>query len=99
MPSAFFSSNGSRYAKIRSRRHGDAQMIDTNSTAIVADSPANSLTLTPPRNSSPIAIAAITMKAPRSGSSSSSAPTSATAKAIGTKPLRTSCIQSCLRTA
>ena len=45
------------------------------------------------------AIAAITMNAPRSGSSSSSAPTTATAIAIGTKPLRNSCIQSCLRTA
>ena len=74
-------------------------MIDTNSSAIVADRPANSLTLTPPRNSRPIATTAITMNAPRSGSSSSRPPTRPTANAIGANPLENWCMRSCLRTA
>ena len=39
--------------------------------------------LTPPRNRMPIAIAAMTMKAPMSGSASSSMPAKASAQAIG----------------
>jgi hypothetical protein len=56
------------------------------------------LPFTPPRNSRPIAVAAITMNAPMSGSSSSKAPTKPTAIAIGRKPLAKLCMYSCLRT-
>lgn len=45
-----------------------------------------------------MAIEAITVKAPKSGSSSSKAPVAITAMAIGIKPLRTLCIHSALRT-
>ncbi len=50
---------------------------ELNVPTAVATSPPNSLPFTPPRNSRPIAIAAITMNAPMSGSSSSNAPTEA----------------------
>ncbi|MCY1552228.1 hypothetical protein D9M68_886100 [compost metagenome] len=43
----------------------------------------NMRAFTPPRNRMPMAITTITMKAPMSGSASSSMPTTATATAIG----------------
>lgn len=46
----------------------------------------------------PMAIATITMNAPRSGSSSSSMPTPPSAQAIGRKPRENACMCSCLRT-
>ena len=45
-----------------------------------------------------MAIEAITVNAPKSGSSSSSAPEAITATAMGRKPLLKLCIQSALRT-
>ena len=49
----------------------------TRSSSTARDQPKNMRALTPPRNRMPIAITTITMKAPMSGSSSSSRPTTA----------------------
>jgi hypothetical protein len=60
--------------------------------------PPNQIMLKPPRNRMPIEMQTTTPKAPRSGSSISSAPTSAIAAAIGMKPLVSLCMYCCLRT-
>ena len=54
--------------------------------------------LTPPRNSTPSAIAAITMNAPMSGSASSSTPIAPRATAIGHTALTKFSLTSILRT-
>ena len=54
--------------------------------------------LTPPKNKMPIAITAITIKAPMSGSASSSAPTMATAAPIGKTARKKRSLISILRT-
>ena len=54
--------------------------------------------LTPPRNRMPIAITAITMKAPMSGSASSSRPTTATAAPMGSTARKKRSLTSILRT-
>ena len=53
---------------------------------------------TPPRNRMPMAITTITMKAPMSGSASSSMPTTATATAIGVTARKKRSFTSILRT-
>ena len=83
---------------MRSRRQGESQISSEKVVPASTISAENSLPLTPPRNSRPMATAAITTNAPMSGSSSSSRPTRATAAPIGAKPLRTLCMWSCLRT-
>ena len=54
--------------------------------------------LTPPRNRMPMAITATTMKAPMSGSASSSTPTMATAAPMGSTARKKRSFTSILRT-
>ena len=77
---------------MRSRRQGESMISSEKVDRAITTSPANSLPFTPPRNSMPIATVAITTNAPRSGSSSSSRPTAATAAPIGRKPLENCCM-------
>ena len=51
----------------------------------------NSLPLMPPKNKRPMAITAITMKAPMSGCNSNKTPTAITAAPIGAKPFNKWC--------
>ena len=68
---------------MRSRRKSLKVIISTKAPISTATLRKNMRPLTPPRNRMPIAIAAITMKAPMSGSASSSMPVKASAAAIG----------------
>ena len=83
---------------MRSRRQSDSAIISTKATVITAAIRKNMRALTPPRNRMPIAITAITMKAPMSGSASSSMPTTATAAAIGSTARKKRSLTSILRT-
>ena len=83
---------------MRSQRIGDSQMIDSNAPSSVAIMMANTLPFTPPRNRMPTAISAITMKAPMSGSASSSSPTTPSAIAIGSTARVKLSLTSILRT-
>ncbi len=83
---------------MRSRRHGLAQMTAMKASTSAAVIEANSRPLTPPRNRIAMLMETTTPNAPRSGCSSSSTPTTAITPAIGAKPLRKSCMKSCLRT-
>ncbi len=73
-------------------------MTTTNPIASSTNSPKNRRQFIPPRNSTPMAMQAMTAKAPKSGSRSSSAPTNSITASIGRKPLRRLCIQAALRT-
>ena len=68
---------------MRSRRHGLSEIISPKAPSSTAVIKANMRPLTPPRKRMAMAIVAITMNAPMSGSASSSTPTSPTAKAMG----------------
>ena len=68
---------------MRSRRHSEVEIISTKAPISTPVISRNIRPLTPPRKRMPIAIAAITMKAPMSGSASSSRPTTAIEIAIG----------------
>ncbi len=68
---------------MRSARQGLATIISAKAPSRTAVTSANMRPLTPPRNRMPSAIAAMTMKAPMSGSASSSRPVKARATAIG----------------
>ena len=83
---------------MRSRRHSLSAIIKPNATSKTATSKKTTRTLTPPRNKMPMAITAITMKAPMSGSASSNTPTSATATPIGATARRKLSLTSILRT-
>ena len=83
---------------MRSRRQSDSAIISTKATVITAAIRKNMRALTPPRNRMPMAITAITMKAPMSGSASSSRPTIATAAAIGSTARKKRSFTSILRT-
>ena len=83
---------------MRSRRQGLNVTIKVkapNSTAVIRK---NMRPLTPPRNKMDMAIAAITMKAPMSGSANSSKPTTPTATAIGATARKKRSLTSILRT-
>ena len=83
---------------MRARRNGDSAMIALKITTSSAPMPPNQTILIPPRNRMPMAMQTITPKAPRSGSSSSKAPTRPIATIIGKKPFVSLCMYSCLRT-
>ena len=83
---------------MRSRRHSDDAMINTKTPAIKNDINKNIRAFTPPKNKMPMAITAITMKAPMSGSTSSNPPTTATAAAIGKTAAKNCSLISILRT-
>ena len=68
---------------MRSRRHSRRRSSARRRRSASPRCSRNIRPLTPPRNRMPIAIVAITMKAPMSGSASSSTPTTAIAIAIG----------------
>ena len=73
-------------------------MSTTKPTTSSTTSPTNRRQFMPPRNSMPMAIAAITANAPKSGSRSSSAPTNSITANIGRKPRLKLCIHAALRT-
>ncbi len=83
---------------MRSRRHGLVEIISTKAPSSTAVMSENMRPLTPPRNRMPIAMVAMTRKAPMSGSASSSTPTSATATTIGSTARRNFSFTSILRT-
>ena len=68
---------------MRSARQGLEAIISTKAPTSTPMLRKNIRPLTPPRNRMPIAITAITMKAPMSGSASSSRPMTPSATAIG----------------
>ena len=68
---------------MRCRRNSLKAIISTKAPTSTATDSRNMRPLTPPRNRMPSAIAAITMKAPMSGSASSSRPMPPSATAIG----------------
>ena len=83
---------------MRSRRHSEVAIMSANNSTITAAIRKNMRALTPPRNKMPIAITAITMKAPMSGSARSSKPITATATAIGATARKKCSLTSILRT-
>ena len=83
---------------MRSRRHGEVQIIMAKATTRMVAIRKNMRALTPPRNRMPMAMTAITMKAPMSGCASSSEPTTATAIAIGSTARKKRSLTSILRT-
>ena len=83
---------------MRSRRHGLSVIISAKAPTSTAAIRKNMRALTPPRNRMPMAITAITMKAPMSGSASSSMPTTASATAIGNTARKKRSFTSILRT-
>ena len=68
---------------MRSRRRSSKAMMTAKVATITVAIRKNMRALTPPRNRMPIAMTAMTMKAPMSGWRSSSAPVKATAATIG----------------
>ena len=85
-------------AKMRSRRNGLVAIIIPNAASSTVRLRKNILPLTPPRNSTPSAISAITTKAPMSGSASSNTPMKASASAIGHTAWMNRSLTSILRT-
>ena len=83
---------------MRCARHGLSTIISAKAPASTATPSANMRPLTPPRNRMPSAIMAMTMKAPMSGSASSSRPTTASATAIGHTAWKKFSFTSILRT-
>ena len=83
---------------MRSRRNSLKAIISEKATKSVAAIRKNIRAFTPPKNRMPMAITAITMKAPMSGSASSSRPTTATATAIGATARKKRSFTSILRT-
>ena len=83
---------------MRSRRQGELAIISAKAATSSAAIRKNMRALTPPRNRMPMAITAITMKAPMSGSASSSTPTTATATPIGSTARKNRSLTSILRT-
>ncbi len=73
---------------MRSRRQSLVVIISTKAPTSTAVMSKNMRPLTPPRNRMPIAIVAMTRKAPMSGSASSSSPTKPTATTIGSTARR-----------
>ena len=82
---------------MRSRRHSLIITIMENAATSTAAMRKNMRALTPPRKRMPMAITAITMKAPMSGSASSKPPTSATAAPIGSTARKNRSFTSILR--
>ena len=83
---------------MRSRRHSLKAIISTNAMISTKAIKKNIRALTPPKNKMPMAIMAITMKAPMSGSASNSDPTTATATPMGATALKNFSFTSILRT-
>lgn len=83
---------------MRSRRQGLVITMTAKAATSTAAIRKNMRAFTPPRNRMPMAITAITMKAPMSGSASSSAPTSATATPMGSTARKNRSLTSILRT-
>ena len=83
---------------MRSRRHSLDAMIKAKATTRIVAIKKNMRALTPPRNKMPMAMTAITMKAPMSGSASSSTPTSPTATPMGKTARKKRSFTSILRT-
>jgi len=83
---------------MRSRRHSLKVIISTKAPTSTKLMSRNMRPFTPPRKRMPIAIIAMTRKAPMSGSASSSTPTSATAIAIGKTARKKFSFTSILRT-
>ena len=83
---------------MRSRRHSLSMTIMLNANTTTAAITKNMRALTPPRNRMPIAMTEITMKAPMSGSASSSRPTMPIANAIGSTARKKRSFTSILRT-
>ena len=70
----------------------------TKATTTTVAITANMRTLTPPKNKIPMAITEMTIKAPMSGSASSSRPTTPIATAIGSTARKKRSLTSILRT-
>ena len=83
---------------MRSRRHSLVSTISANATTTSTAMRKNMRALTPPRNRMPMAMTTITMKAPMSGSASSSMPTTSTASAMGSTARKKRSLTSILRT-
>ena len=83
---------------MRSRRHSDEAMMSANTPINNAAITKNMRAFTPPKNKIPMAITAITMKAPMSGSASNNKPTMATAVAMGVTAEKNFSFTSILRT-
>ena len=83
---------------MRSRRQSENQTMQANAITRISAIRKNMRAFTPPRNRMPMAITAITMNAPMSGSASSNAPTTATAMPIGSTARKKRSFTSILRT-
>ncbi len=83
---------------MRSRRQSLRAIISPKATSSTVAIRKNMRALTPPRNRMPMAITAMTMNAPMSGSASSSRPTTATATPMGATARKNRSLTSILRT-
>ena len=83
---------------MRSRRQSLSKMMRAKMLVRMVAMRKNMRAFTPPRNRMPMAMTAITIKAPKSGSPSSSAPTTPTAMAMGATAERKRSLTSILRT-
>ncbi|MNX12852.1 hypothetical protein D3C86_426430 [compost metagenome] len=83
---------------MRSRRHGLLATMEPKATTTSVAITKNMRAFTPPRNRMPMAITAITMKAPMSGSAITSMPTTTTAMPIGSTARKKRSLISILRT-
>ena len=83
---------------MRSRRHGDAAIIMAKANIKMAKIKKNMRALTPPKNKMPMAMMAITKKAPMSGSANKKIPARATAAPIGRTARKKRSFTSILRT-
>ena len=83
---------------MRSRRQSLKAIMRPKATTKMSAIKKNMRALTPPKKRMPMAMTAITMKPPISGSASSSKPTMATASAMGETALKKCSLTSILRT-
>ena len=83
---------------MRSRRQGEAQIMAAKMPTSTKAMRKNMRAFTPPRNRMPMAMTAITMKAPMSGCASSSRPTTPTATPMGRTARKKRSFTSILRT-